>query len=283
MQKLNLFITCIVLTASVQAQSKTKFIQKIAFEGHLGITELNITNMPNAVLDLMNYCDSKKIDDPSYLTLGTHIWLKNNMEVDLEIGMDTYLFEFKQFYDLKLTSPLYKFLNLNLGFNKKLLLTDGAYPYYDNIPDYYSLIDDEDYDPLELHGPYAGLNYNFDHNRLLFRADLNMGVHYNKNTSMSVRIKELSSNFLKQEDYAIHSTPSWWVRPELYLAYALIETKKMQLGCRVKGEYFVTQKGLNYKLTEYNWTSSNPIISEKVLPKHTISSFTTDFGIYVSF
>lgn len=281
MQKLNLFIICIILTIGVQAQSNTKFIQKVAFEGHLGITELNISNKPNAVLDLMNYLDNKELDDPSYLTLGTHLWLRNKMEVDLEVSMDTYLFEFKQFYDLKVTSPLYKFVNLNLGFNKKLLLTNGVHPFFDEIPDYYSYQNYHEYNPLEFYGPYTGLNYTFEKKNWLFRADLNAGILYNKRTSLQVRLKELSSNFIKLERYEIHSTPGWWVSPEFYLAYTLHETKKMQLGCRVKSEYFVSKKGLNYKLTEYNWTSSNPIISEKVLPKHTISSFTADFGIFV--
>jgi hypothetical protein len=285
MQKHSLFIICIVLATAVHAQEKTKFIQKVAFEGSLGFSSLKSTTAPNTALDFMNYCEIKNFEDPSYLTIASHVWLKNKMEIDVEIGQDVHIYDFTPLFDLKFTSPLYKQLNFNLGINRKFISFYAIQPYYFNkyyaYPYYHQ--DQDPYNPQVLFGPYAGLNYSYDQNRLLFRADLNAGIHYNNQKIIHVNMKELTSNFIAENEFNLQSTASFWISPELYVAYALIDTKKFQLGCRVKGEYFVTKKGFNYELTEYKWTDSNPIVSQNKLPKHTINNVNVDFGIYVSF
>jgi hypothetical protein len=134
---------------------------------------------------------------------------------------------------------------------------------------------------LFLFGPYTGLNYTLENEKLIFRGDINAGLSFNNREQCYVTLKEKNSNYVWSGEYFIKSSPALWLNPELYFYVKLFGLNTFDIGFRVSAGYYLTQKKLTYDYIERHWTYENAEQQHMTPPAHLMQQLNADFGISV--
>jgi hypothetical protein len=210
--------------------------------------------------------------------------MKNNWEADLEIGVGSSLIPNR--LDLRAIRRFNK-LGINFGIENRPFYVYEAELYYSELstsfyinhhPNLsYSYIQFD----LFLFGPYTGLNYTLENEKLIFRGDINAGLSFNNREQCYVTLKEKNSNYVWSGEYFIKSSPALWLNPELYFYVKLFGLNTFDIGFRVSAGYYLTQKKLTYDYIERHWTYENAEQQHMTPPAHLMQQLNADFGISV--
>lgn len=282
--KIILFLP-LLLGIVIQA-ANAKVLEKVSIDGAYGVSSHFISNIPNAELDFMNYMTKYGFFDNAYITSSIHLWFNKGQELYLEGGLDGLAYEV-MITDIRFRQPLGKGIKLNLGFNNNYLMRFSLTEHYTNNKEYQNYLFDahsdnniNNYHPRNI-GPYSGLSYSFSKGGLTIEADMNLGLAFNHRRTFTVYMFDTSSNYIQINEYKLVSNPSVWLNSEIGLKYALLNLKRFELGFRLKSEFTLSKKGLNYTLYEHKWIYENPDITREVFPWHRYNFWNNDFGIYL--
>ncbi|MDA3867456.1 MAG: hypothetical protein PF489_12010, partial [Salinivirgaceae bacterium] len=222
--------------------------------------------------------------DEIYLNLSSHLWLTNNWEADFEIGVGSSLIPKR--LDLRAIKR-FNNIGITMGFENRPFFIYEAELYYtepstsffiNHHPDLsYSYIQFD----LFIFGPYTGINYTFENDKIIFRGDINTGLSFNNKDDYYVTLKERNSNYTWSEEYFIKSSPAMWLNPELYFYVKLFGFYTFDMGIRVSAGYYLTQKKLTYDYIERQWTYENTEQQHMKPPTHLMHQLNADFGISI--
>lgn len=273
---------CIFTTRTANAQ----LVQRYSIDGFLGLKSTFNKNSDSEGLDFMNYIENYEeyYIDEFYLNASSHLWLKNNWEADLEIGVGSSLIPTR--FDLRAIKRFNR-LGINIGFENRPFFVYEAELYYrePSISFYINHNPDLSYSYIQfdlfLFGPYTGLNYTFENEKIIFRGDINAGLSLNNRDHCYVTLKEKNSNYVWSEEYLIKSSAAWWLNPELYFYVKLFGFNTFDLGIRVGAGYYLSQKKLPYDYIERHWTYENAEQQHITPPAHLLHQLNADFGISI--
>ncbi len=281
-----LYITglSVLISLFTLPKSNAQFIEKYSIDGFFGGTSTHFDQSTTSRLDFMNYIDyyEEYVVDEEYLSFSTHLWLTHNWEADLEIGINDALAPSR--FKLKGTKRFSDHWGVNAGLqSKQFFLTDIGL-YYRKLPGYY--VNSQGTTGymqfyMWLTGPYTGIQYSVEKERITLRANFNAGLSFNNKEQLFVRLKEDGGNYLWAEEYNIHSTSAWWFSPEVYFSYAIVQMPEFQIGLRISANYFSTRKSISYDYAKYEWTMDHPGMTYEKLPSHLLQQVSCDFGIFI--
>jgi hypothetical protein len=272
-----------IFTAKI---TEAQLVQRYSIDGYLGVKSTIYQQSAYYGLDFMNYIDNYEeyFIDEFYLNVSSHLWMKNNWEADLEIGVGSSLIPNR--LDLRAIRRFNK-LGINFGIENRPFYVYEAELYYSELstsfyinhhPNLsYSYIQFD----LFLFGPYTGLNYTLENEKLIFRGDINAGLSFNNREQCYVTLKEKNSNYVWSGEYFIKSSPALWLNPELYFYVKLFGLNTFDIGFRVSAGYYLTQKKLTYDYIERHWTYENAEQQHMTPPAHLMQQLNADFGISV--
>ncbi len=264
--------------------SEAQIVKRYSVDGYLGAKSTINQKSGYTGLDFMNYIenyDDYYIDE-FYLNFSSHFWMKNNWEADLEIGVGSSLIPNR--LDLRAIKR-YNKLGINFGFENLPFFVYEAELYYSETstsfyinhhPDLsYSYIQFD----LFLFGPYTGINYTFENDKIIFRGDINAGFSFNNKEHSYVTLKEKNSNYIWSEEYKIKSSPAIWINPEIYLFIRLFDFTNFDIGARISAGYYATHKSLSYNYTARQWTFENEEKEYRDMPAHWLQQVNIDAGL----
>jgi len=266
--------------------AEAQLIERYSLDGYLGVKSTFNQKLESSGIDFMNYIDNYEeyYIDEFYLNISSHFWMKNNWEADVEIGVGSSLIPTR--LDLRATKRLNQ-LGINFGFENRPFFIYEAELYY-NVPSTSFFINhhpDLSYSYIQfdlfLFGPYTGVNYTFENERIIFRGDINAGLSFNNKEECYVTLKEKNSNYVWSEEYFINSSPALWLNPGLYFYVKLFEFNTFDIGIRFSAGYYLTQKKLTYDYIERHWTYENAEQQHMNPPAHLMHQLNADFGISI--
>jgi len=233
--------------------------------------------------DFMNYLygSDSWLDFPS-IGINAAIEFNNGTKASMRIFTGDELFP--ENIQLQLGYRLMPFLSLDASFHcyDWLINIDNANHYKAINPEMIYMGYDSDYRQISIYDIsfLFGPEFYYQTGALSLSGGLQGGI--GKFTSFDDKVtgKKLYSNYIEVYEFDVESDYSFMWSPSANLKIDLFKLSDCKLGFQTNMIGFLGKRGMDYKLTHYEWTMDNSSSSNLEGPIRNFSRWQIEFGIY---
>lgn len=241
---------------------------------------------PTAQLDFLDYIRSNEVGpEDEYLGFALRMKFDNHTEFDGRFTVNSGWG--LAGYNLKIRHYPIPFMGLSVGvLNQPLYLRHYDDYLINRDTEFYTDFRNgttyKYYDAQDL-GWMAGVVLPVNYRIFHLMLQLHGGVSTLKPFRDEFGQKQKNSNFRRDLVYETNLSYNWFFYPEACFSIDIVRIKKIRIGVQAQASWYLSNKYLDYKLTTYNWTYTDPITTHVESPGHRLAKLEYDVGLVFRF